>query len=255
MGGARGPVFRKGGGKGCSRSGLEGCDDADTENSETRESRLEGLPPLPVLQAGACAAAWARGPHDTCNYLLPGCLLAGSYPGDRSEPGHSEKILACLEAGVDTFLCLQQRRELERFTPYVARAAELRAALPGAEGRELEFLHCEVPDGHVTSRHHLAIAVATVVQKLREGRKVYVHCWGGHGRTGTLLCAFLVKAYGLTTEEAKDYFMLTHSQRRVRGGGGPGFWPHSQEQYQQVQSFEDEGPELLDEFLGPLEEW
>lgn len=221
-----------------------------------QESLLEGLPPLPALGVlGVRDMCWAKGPHKTCNYVLPGRLLAGSYPGDRSEPDHSQKIAACLEAGVNTFICLQERRELERFTPYAARARELHDASDESRDVDLEFLQCEIPDGSVTSRHRLAMAVATVVDRLRAGRTVYVHCWGGHGRTGTLLCALLVKAYGLTAEQAKEYFMATHKQRQVRGGGGPGYWPHCDAQYEQVKSFEGDGAELVDELLGPLKEW
>lgn len=247
----------KGGGK--NRASLDEADAKDRGGPDAESlgtpSLLEGLPELPSLQGGPRSLSWARGPHETCNYLLPGRLLAGSYPGDRSEPDHSRKILALLEAGVNTFVCLQQRRELQRFTPYVGRAKELYAALDGAGDRDLEVLSCEIPDVFVTSRHNLAVALATVVDRLRQGRVVYVHCWGGHGRTGTLLCAFLAKAYGLTVEQAKDYFLATHGQRQVRNGGGPGHWPHCSEQYEQARSFEGDDSELVDELLGPLEDW
>lgn len=213
-------------------------------------SRVPGLPPLPL----GGPFAWARGPHDTCNFVLPGRLLAGSYPGGRYEPEHTEKIGALIEAGVDTFVCLQQTKELARFTPYPQIARRL-AEQQAPSRLPLQMLQCEIPDGHVTSTENLTVAVAAVAEKLQEGRTVYVHCWGGHGRTGTLLVAFLVKVYGITTEQAKQYFMETHSQRRVRGGGGPGHWPHSQAQFRQAQSFEGQEPELSGAGLPELGDW
>lgn len=223
------------------------------ENQSTpallRVSRVLGLAGLPDLAENR---AWAVGPHDTCNYIFPGKLLAGSYPGDRSEPGHSAKIRALLDAGVDAFVCLQEHMELStRFTPYVGTANSLVAAA----AKHLEFWHCPIPDGHVTQDSGLAIAVATIVDRLLAGRVVYVHCWGGHGRTGTVLCALLVKVYGISVEDAKTYFMATHAMRKVRGGGGPGHWPHSTHQYDQVKRLELEGPELSLERLAPLLDW
>lgn len=36
------------------------------------------------------------------------------------------------------------------------------------------------------------------------GQKVVVHCWGGGGRTGLVLAAWLVQDRGLTAEDAAD---------------------------------------------------
>ena len=44
---------------------------------------------------------------------------------------------------------------------------------------------------------------------LEAGRVVCVHCWGGIGRTGTVVAAWLGRKYGLNAEEA-----LQHQQAR-----------------------------------------
>eukprot|EP00928_Gymnodinium_smaydae_P084083 TRINITY_DN67335_c0_g1_i1.p1 TRINITY_DN67335_c0_g1~~TRINITY_DN67335_c0_g1_i1.p1 ORF type:complete len:268 (-),score=19.61 TRINITY_DN67335_c0_g1_i1:480-1256(-) len=232
------------------RSDLDSSSQSMSSNVGIRPSRIEGLPALPSVVGSDIDISWARGPHATCNFLLPGVLLAGSFPGDRSEPEHSQKIAACLHAGVNTFICLQQESELSRFTPYMGRATEIYATM--SSDAPLEFLKCEIPDGHITSKESLTAAISTIAFKIKEGRVVYVHCWGGHGRTGTLLCAFLVKVYGLTVDEAKAYFMATHSQRELPRNG---YWPHGRAQYEQVRSFEEDGPLLSDHRLVVLEEW
>jgi protein-tyrosine phosphatase len=43
----------------------------------------------------------------------------------------------------------------------------------------------------------------TIDQNLLEGRKIYLHCWGGIGRTGTTVGCYLVRK-GKTGEEALD---------------------------------------------------
>jgi protein-tyrosine phosphatase len=40
-------------------------------------------------------------------------------------------------------------------------------------------------------------------QNLQEGHKIYLHCWGGIGRTGTTVGCYLVRQ-GKTGEEALD---------------------------------------------------
>ncbi|OLP87852.1 Ankyrin-2 [Symbiodinium microadriaticum] len=102
--------------------------------------------------------------------------------GDRSEPWHSAKVRSLIDAGVNTFLCLQEHGELRRFTPYMAIAQGMHAEKDATKA--LEFFHCPTPDTTVTSTE-------SVLRKLQEGSVVYVHCWGGHGRTGTMVCAFL----------------------------------------------------------------
>lgn len=221
------------------------------------EARVEGLPPIAL----SGSFGWARGPHDTCNYVLPKQLLAGSYPGSKREPEHTAKIRACLEVGVDCFLCLQPLEEVSlRFVPY-AKVAKRLVDEEGSRGRghELEFLHLPMPDGGVTEDAALRTGLTAIVERIRAGRIVYVHCWGGHGRTGTLICALLVSYYGLTTVQAQEYCMHAHTQRASPHAAG--YWPHSQEQWDQVERMAGEdvrGSEMIGaaaEVLPALPDW
>ena len=178
-------------------------------------SLIEGLPDLEL--------SLACGPHETCQLVLPK-LIAGSFPGDRSEPEHTAKVQKLIAAGVDTFLCLQERAELKRFTPYMQIARLAHEA--SHRKSEVEFFHCPIPDLGVTADEELLKAIRTVVAKLLEGRAVYIHCWGGHGRTGTVICAFLVLCYGLSPEQAQDFYNVGEKRRKSRAG----VWPHSSTQ-------------------------
>mmetsp|Transcript_59676 Transcript_59676/g.109265 ORF Transcript_59676/g.109265 Transcript_59676/m.109265 type:complete len:282 (+) Transcript_59676:72-917(+) len=190
---------------------------------------------------------WGKGPHNTCNFTLPGRLISGSFPGDRKEPGHTQKMKDVLSAGVNTFVNLQETDELGRFTPYIPTARSL-----VLDPASLEFWHCPIPDNSVTADDELAKGVAKIVDALKRGRVVYVHCWGGHGRTGTIICAFLVQAYGLTTEQAQAHFMAGEQTRAERRGK----WPHSSSQFNQVKALE--GKPVLEyrtDGLKPLVDW
>jgi hypothetical protein len=45
------------------------------------------------------------------------------------------------------------------------------------------------------------------------GEKLYVHCWGGHGRTGTLLAVMLSWLYSLPYAAALKHVQAYHDSR------------------------------------------
>ena len=103
--------------------------------------------------------------------------------GDRQEPEHSQKIDAILKAGINSFVCLQERSELtKRFTPYmnIARSLSAEAARVGTANEEgnLEFFHGPIPDKSVCTDDEIETVMATIVDRLMAKRVVYVHSGG-----------------------------------------------------------------------------
>lgn len=65
-------------------------------------------------------------------------------------------------------------------------------------------IHCSMPIRDVSvpkNPDHLADILDTIDAALAEGHRVYVHCWGGVGRTGTVIGAWLVR-HGLDGDAA-----------------------------------------------------
>ena len=66
-------------------------------------------------------AAWAPGPHDKSNWLIPGCALVGGWPfrlprgrgslGESAEEG-AKKLHSILDAGIQTFVSLTEEARL-----------------------------------------------------------------------------------------------------------------------------------------------
>lgn len=63
-------------------------------------------------------------------------------------------------------------------------------------------------------------AVMAALQSLRSGRGVVVHCWGGRGRTGTVL-GCLLRELGYAAEVVVEYLAGIHVARGTNG------WPES----------------------------
>ena len=49
--------------------------------------------------------------------------------------------------------------------------------------------------------------------RIVNGEVLYVHCWGGHGRTGTLVSVIVGRLYRMTPQQAIQYNQMCHDAR------------------------------------------
>lgn len=75
----------------------------------------------------------------------------------------------------------------------------------------------EIEDFSVEPINNFANALLKLLELRSRGSGVYVHCYAGCGRSGTLVAAYLILARGLSAEEAIAYY-------RLRRGCGPQSW-------------------------------
>ncbi len=124
-------------------------------------------------------------------WVEPGRLLAGGYPGDISPDRTKEKLRRLLQAGVRCFISLQEQGEmswtgsLEYYAPLLE---ELTEKDPADGVRWHSF---PIPDMGVADASTMRNILQTISGALSEGKGVYVHCWGGHGRTGMVIGCWL----------------------------------------------------------------
>lgn len=119
-------------------------------------------------------------------YWLHEHLLAGEYPGASDESEARVKSRAYLDAGVDFFVDLTRPGELRFYDDLLRNETAGR----GAQG---EYRRLAIADMGVPRPQAMVTTLDTMDQAVSAGRTVYVHCWGGVGRTGTVVGCYLVR--------------------------------------------------------------
>lgn len=134
-------------------------------------------------------------------WVVPDSLMAGEYPGD-PDPDVAKRKLSCLlKQGLSAFLDLTEAGELLPYEPMLAELAQ--QAGVDVRYRRMPIRDVDVPDQPQEMRN-----ILNQVEQWRfEHRRVYVHCWGGVGRTGTVVGCYLVDD-GMPGEVALDHIRL-----------------------------------------------
>lgn len=103
--------------------------------------------------------------------------------GPRPARPYREGVAALVELGVSTIACLLDDDEMSR---------ELVAAY---ESAALEILRFAIPDfGRPTDVPGLSAFLDELLGRLRRRETIYLHCFAGLGRTGTVLACLLKTA-------------------------------------------------------------
>ena len=72
---------------------------------------------------------------------------------------------------------------------------------------EIDHLKLRVPDIHVPAADIITAGVDYIQQQVEAGRRVYVHCAKGRGRSATLVAAWLMKYKNMSFEEAREFMV------------------------------------------------
>jgi protein-tyrosine phosphatase len=62
-----------------------------------------------------------------------------------------------------------------------------------------------VVDGYPPSKDQLDLGTSIINQAIKNGETVYLHCKNGHGRSPTMLAAYLMRFKGMKVNEAINY--------------------------------------------------
>jgi protein tyrosine/serine phosphatase len=138
-------------------------------------------------------------------WVVPGLLLAGEYPGSENTVECDRRLLRFLDASITRFIDLTEPGELH---PYETRLIKL----AGLKNIHIEYLRFPIEDMGIPSQVMMRNILDSIEQGHTAKKKTYVHCYGGIGRTGTVVGCFLMRQ-GLTGDQALE--TIANSRRSV----------------------------------------
>jgi hypothetical protein len=158
------------------------------------------------------------GPTPESNWVIPGKLLVGAYPASQDDSETFELLTSILRLGVNQFICLQLEYKADVTEAMWRRGQALRPYFEDVkllvknkhkfkilseegnvcESEHLNFVHFPIKDCSVTDDAGVFQLALDLVESISKGQVQYLHCWGGHGRTGTLVCIMLHLMYGVS---------------------------------------------------------
>lgn len=144
-------------------------------------------------------------------WVMPGRLLAGEYPGDRSRARAEKKIEELISLGVTSFVDLTEAHELVGYDALLPRNAGSNA---------IHYRRLPIVDVDVPTVERMIEILDVLDAELADHRVVYVHCWGGVGRTGTVIGAWLVR-HGLSGVDALDRIAALRQDTRKAWRAAP----------------------------------
>lgn len=190
------------------------------------------------------------GPTTESNWVIPNVLLVGAYPATQDDEETFEILTSILKLGIKKFVCLQQEyrpgvpEELWRpglaLRPYfhdvlhIVKNKQSFSSLSGhniVQESDLTFEHCPIVDCGITDDSKVLELSKKLVDEISRGQVIYLHCWGGHGRTGTIVSIMLHLMYGLSAVDAMHRCQVVHDLRKCPVDVGS---PQTQAQRDQV---------------------
>jgi hypothetical protein len=139
-------------------------------------------------------------PLERCYWVVENLLLAGAYPGHPNSYAHTKRVSGLWESGMRTFINLMEEDETDHAGQAFVRYDDLLRELASKCNDRIAHLRFPIPDTKVTTLDRMRSILDAIDLSVDRKIPVYVHCFGGMGRTGTVICCWLLR-HGLASKD------------------------------------------------------
>lgn len=165
-------------------------------------------------------------PFERSYWVIPGRLLAGEIAAAMNRENTLIKLESLAECGIKTIINLMGADETDHFDHLFYDYSQH----VGDYGMEMKRV--PVRDLSVPTEKQMTEILNMIDACHAENKPVYVHCWGGIGRTGTVVGCYLIRHGYALTENVLS--MIEYLMRTVNTNGRTS--PETIEQIEFVQN-------------------
>jgi hypothetical protein len=140
-------------------------------------------------------------PFDRAYWAASGRLLAGCYPGDLDPEAARRKLQSLIDCGVGKIINLTGTTEVGTGGKPFVDYRPLLEELARKAGQVIQVERLPIHDMRVPTPDQMKTILDKIDDANDNGQAVYVHCWGGKGRTGMVVGCYLAR-HGLALGEA-----------------------------------------------------
>jgi protein-tyrosine phosphatase len=126
-------------------------------------------------------------PIQNSYWVIPNRFKAGEHPGRGSVDGTRLKLHWLIGLGINYILDLTETGESDINYPLYLRDEA------NSLNIEVTYKRVSIQDWFTPSQEKMIEILDTIDLALSEGKNIYIHCFGGRGRTGMVVGCYLVR--------------------------------------------------------------
>jgi protein tyrosine phosphatase (PTP) superfamily phosphohydrolase (DUF442 family) len=146
-------------------------------------------------------------------WAVPGQLMAGAYPGDRNPEKAHAKITALHAAGIRHVVNLMTPDETDHTGQLFPSYAE------SCDRCGISVANWPIDDTTAPTPTLMRAILDDIERTIADDRPVFVHCWGGRGRTGTVVGCWLIENGFASPSSCVDF--IRHRRSRCDDAAKP----------------------------------
>lgn len=135
---------------------------------------------------------------DKASYFIKNKALFGSFPKE-------DAVKELEQEGVRYFIDLTDNEIETKIIPYTTKYNYINFPIKDNS----------VPKDWILFSKFIIRLSKIIKEEMKVDEKIYIHCRGGHGRSGVVVSCLLCFMFDLTQHEALDYTTLCHKNRTV----------------------------------------